>query len=87
MGFCDWFLFRNAVLRVFSSFVIISMAEEERNGCFTLCFCCCVAVIVPFLYLAVPWIGLWSVVVAFPGHTHLLLDYYFRQNTVFFYLA
>ena len=24
------------------------------------------------LFLAVPWDGLWSVTVAFPGHTHLL---------------
>ena len=36
MGFCDWSLFRNAVLRVFSNLAIISLAEKERTGCFTL---------------------------------------------------
>ena len=45
-------------------------AEEERVGCFTLivflllCGCQC-------LLVMVPWVGLWSVIVAFPDHTHL----------------
>ena len=30
------------------------------------------AVIVLGLFLAVPWVGLWSVIVAFSGHTHFL---------------
>ena len=34
--------------------------------------CCCVAVCVLCLFLAVPWVGLWSVSVAFPGHTPVL---------------
>ena len=25
-----------------------------------------------YLFLMVPWVGLWSVIVAFPGHTHRL---------------
>ena len=36
-----------------------------------LCSCCRVAISVLCLFLAVPWVGLWFVVVAFPGHTHL----------------
>ena len=31
-----------------------------------------VAVIVLSFFLTVPWVGLWSVIVAFPDHTHVL---------------
>ena len=34
--------------------------------------CCRVAVSVLCLFLTVPWVGLWSVIVVFLGHTHLL---------------
>ena len=33
------------------------------------------AVIVLGLFLAVPWVGLWSVIVAFSGHTHFFKPY------------
>ena len=36
-----------------------------------LCSFCCVAVFVLCLFLVVPCIGLWSLIVAFPGHTYL----------------
>ena len=36
-------------------------------------FLCHVAVSVLCLFLAVTWVGLLSVIVPFPGHTHLLL--------------
>ena len=36
---------------------------------------CVLAVSVMWLRLAVLWSGLWSVIVAFPFHTGLLLDY------------
>ena len=26
-----------------------------------------------YLFLVVPWVGLWSVILAFPGHIHFLL--------------
>ena len=46
-----------------------------RVGCYTLIvFCFHVAVRALCLLLAVPWVGLWSVIVAFPGDTHLLLE-------------
>ena len=32
---------------------------------------CVVAVCILYLLLMVPWVGLWSVIVEFPGHTHL----------------
>ena len=44
------------------------LAEEEISGC-----SCDVAVFVLCLLLAVSWVDLLSVSVAFPGHTHLLL--------------
>ena len=34
--------------------------------------CCCVAIGILFLFIAVPSVGLQCVVVAFPGHTNLL---------------
>ena len=34
---------------------------------------CVVAVCVLCLFLAVTWVGLQSVILSFPGHTHLLL--------------
>ena len=55
------------VLGVLTSLAIIG--EEERAGCFTLIllllsmFC--------FSLSLMPWIGLQSVIAAFPGHTHL----------------
>ena len=27
-----------------------------------------------YVSLAVPWVGLWSVIVVFPGHTHLMFS-------------
>ena len=42
-------------------------AVEEKAGCV-------VAVCIMCLFLTVPWVGLQSVIVAFPGHTHLLLS-------------
>ena len=55
---------------VFSSFVIIWL--RMRASCFTLWFCCLVAVSVLCLFLAMLWVGLKTVIVAFPGHTCFL---------------
>ena len=68
---CCWSLFCNAVLSVLSSFTLISLM---RAGCLDLtvllltCGCWC-SVPLPRCELVC---GLWSVIVAFPGHTHLL---------------
>ena len=49
--------------------------KEERAGCFfLLSYRCLVNVIVGCLYFRVPWVGLQCVIMAFPGHTHLLLQ-------------
>ena len=50
---------------------------EERTDCFTLCACCRVTVSVMCLFLRVLWVGLWFVVVAFPGHTHMRHAFFF----------
>ena len=58
-----------------SFLVCYHLAEEERLKSlflyFNCVFCCSVAVC---LFLEIPWVGLWSVVVAFFGHTHMLLN-------------
>ena len=37
------------------------------------------AVSVMYLFLAVPWVGLWFVIMAFPSHTHLFFSWSDRQ--------
>ena len=46
--------------------VLQSSHEDVRASWFTLC---CVAVSVLYIFLLVPWVDLWSVIGAFPGHT------------------
>ena len=65
---CVGSLFCDVVPSVLSSF-----DEEERTGCFiSSCSCSRLVVSVPSLFLAVLLVGLWCVIVAFPGHTNLL---------------
>ena len=64
LGLCFmmWFLMAFLVLR--------------RGGVIALlllCSFCLVAVCVLYLFLVVPVLGLWSVIVAFSGHIHLFL--------------
>ena len=47
------------------------------------CSCCHVTVIVLCIFFAVPWVGMCSVIVAFPGHAHL----YFCLFIVFLLLC
>ena len=39
-------------------------------------FSCVVAVCALCLFLAVPWVALRSVIVVFPGHTHLIFEHH-----------
>ena len=71
--FCVWSLYCCAVLCVRSSFAIIPLGKGElvvllllSSGCYMYA-----AVIVLCLFLVVPWVCLWCVIVAFPGHSHL----------------
>ena len=59
------------VIKLFPCSAQLSRLEEERAGCHgrQVCALC--------LFLVVPWVGMWSVIVASPGHTHLLLFLFF----------
>ena len=58
---------------VFSRFVIISLRKRELVDLIELSSCYHVAVNALFLFLAVPWFSLQFVIVAFSGHTHLIV--------------
>ena len=57
---------------VLSSFAIILTWNREPVALLLLSFGCLVAVDVLWLFLTVLWVGLQSVIVVFPDHTHLL---------------
>ena len=50
------------------------MGKRELAALFSLSTWC--LVIVVWIFLAVPWVGLQFVIVVFPGHTHLLFFTY-----------
>ena len=58
---------------VFSSFTIISLGKRERES--WLLNWCYIAGVVICLFPTVPLVGPWCVIVAFPGHTHILYWY------------
>ena len=73
-GFYVGSMFCGVTLSVFYSFVIISLRKRELVDSHYLCSCCRVAVIyVLCRFLTVPWVGQWSVIVAFPGHNTCFL--------------
>ena len=59
---CVGSLFCGVFLCVISSLQSSCLAEEEKSDCFT-------SVV---LWLSLFWVGLRSVIVAFPSHSHLL---------------
>ena len=65
-------LFRYALLFVHSSFAIILTRKRELIILLLLSFGCLVTVNDPWLFLAVPWVGLQCVIVVFPNHAHIL---------------
>ena len=70
MGVCNCSMFCCTLLYVLSSFAIILMGLRELVALLILSSWC--LVIVLWLFLAVPWVCLQFVIVAFPDHTHLL---------------
>ena len=52
--------------------------NEEGTGCFTLTFFSDAVVNVLCFFLTVPWAGLQSVIVTFPGRTHLFYEILFN---------
>ena len=67
---CNCSMFFCALLYVHSSFAIILMGKRELVAFLSLSSWC--PVIVVWLFLTVPWVGLQYVIVVFPDHTHLL---------------
>ena len=80
MGYCVRSLFCYAVLCVLSSFVIISLGKRELVALLY----SHVVVVALCLFLTVPWVGLQCVIVAFPGHTHLLFggNHYYQSDSL-----
>ena len=70
MGFCNCSMFCCTLIYVYSSFAIILMGKTELVALPSLSSWC--MVIVVWLFLAVPWVGLQFVIVIFSEHTHLL---------------
>ena len=61
-----------AVLSVLFSFAIIFMGKRELVALLCLPSWCLVAVIVMWLVVTVPWVGLQYMTVVFPDHTFIL---------------
>ena len=58
---------------------------ENIHPCY---FNCAVAVCILCHFLTLPWVGLQSVIVVFPGHTHFtLLNNSAHNLTIFVYLS
>ena len=70
MGFCNCSMFCCVLLCVHSSIAIILMGKRELVA--LLCLSSWCLMIVVWLFLAVPWVCLWVVIVVFSDHTHLL---------------
>ena len=80
MGFCNCCMFCCTFLYVPSNFSIILMGKRELAALLGLSSWC--LVIVVWLFLELPWVGLQFVIVVFPDHTHLLFvkRLYFTKN-------
>ena len=68
-------LIRYTLIYVHSNFAIILKRKRKLVALLILPYRCLVIVNVLWLFLTVPWVCLLCVIVVFPDHTHLLLDY------------
>ena len=66
------FLVCYALLCVRSSFAILLKRKRKLVALLLLSYICIVTMYVMWLFLLVPCVVCWCVVVVFPGHTHLL---------------
>ena len=73
MGVLCRSLFWYALRCVITSFAIILTRKRES---WLLCFDCLSCVLLMWIFLTVPWVGLQCVIVVFPDHTHLLSGLY-----------
>ena len=73
-------MFCCTLLYVHSGFAIILMMRRELVALIGLSSWCLLSVVL--LFLAVPWVCLRFVIVAFPDHTHLLFSHRLVQESV-----
>ena len=69
VGVLCLYLFCYALLCVYSSFAIILKRKRKLVALLLLSYRC---IVVLWLFLAAPWVGMQFVIVLFPDHTHLL---------------
>ena len=81
MGVCNCSMFCCALLYVHSSIAIILMGKRELVALLSLSSWCLVTVV--WLFLPVPWVCLYFVIVVFADNTHLL----FLSNDAIFVLT
>ena len=74
MGVLYLSLFCYALLSVHSSFAIILKRKRKLVALLLLSYRCIVTINALWLFLAVPLIGLWCVVVVFPDQTRLIFE-------------
>ena len=72
MGVLCLSLFCCTLLCVYPSFAIIMKRKRKLVALLLLSYRCIVTINVLWLFLAMPWVGMQCVIVAFPDHTHLL---------------
>ena len=65
-------LFCYALLCVYFSFTIILKRKRKLDALLLLSYSC---IVIPWLFLTVPWVGLQYVIMVFPDHTHLLFEH------------
>ena len=74
-GFCVCLCFWYALLGAFPIFAIILKRKRELVALLLLSYGYFVAVNDQWLFLVMRWVGLESMIVVFPDHTHLLLGF------------
>ena len=79
-------MFCCAVIYVLSSFATVLMGKRELAALLCLSAWCRVTVIVLWLFITVPWVGLQCVIVVFPDHTHVfaMQDITFKKDNMYF---
>ena len=77
------YLFCYALLCVHSSFAIILKRKIKLVALLLLSYRCIVTINVLWLFLTVQWVGLLSVIVVFPDHTHLLFAIVTNETGLF----
>ena len=75
MGYLCLSLFCCTLLCVHSSFAIIIKRKRKLVALLLLSYRCIVTINVLWLFLAMTWVVMQCVIVAFPDHTHVLFSY------------